>query len=104
MKKGFLYSTAGIAALVVAIVLVNWVLGMSRARVDLTEGNLYSLSEATRTTLHKLAEPITIRYYANPSDDTVPIQVRVFAKRVEDLLAEYRAVNRDKVTIEKLIP
>lgn len=104
MKKSFLYSTAGIAALVVAIVLVNWLLGMSRARVDLTEGNLYSLSEATRTTLHKLTEPITIRYYANPSDDTVPIQVRVFAKRVEDLLAEYRAVNRDKVTIEKLIP
>jgi ABC-type uncharacterized transport system involved in gliding motility auxiliary subunit len=104
MKKTFLYSTAGIVVVAVVLVALNWVLGMTRVRVDLTDGNVYSLSDATRTLVKKLDQPIRIRYYYTQGEDTVPIQVRVFAKRVEDFLAEYRAANSDKITIEKLNP
>ena len=104
MKKTFLYSTLGVIAVVVALVAINWVLGLTRARVDLTNGNLYTLSPATRASIQKLQEPVKIKLYATQGDDAVPIQVRVFAKRVEDLLAEYRAVNRDKIIVERLSP
>ena len=104
MKKNALYSTLGIIAVIVAIVVANWVLGLTRARVDLTAGNLYTLSEATRSSIQKLQEPVKIKFYATQGDDSIPIQVRVFSKRVEDLLTEYRAVNRDKIQIERLNP
>lgn len=104
MKKTFLYSSAGIVVLAIVLIAANWLLGMTRARVDLTDGNVYSLSDATRTIVKKLDAPVTLRYYYTQGDDAVPIQVRVFAKRVEDFLAEYRAANRDKVTIERINP
>ena len=104
MKKNFWYSTLGIVAIIAALIVVNWILGLTRARVDLTNGNLYTLSEATRTAIQKLQEPVKIKLYATQSDDAIPIQVRVFSKRVEDLLAEYRAVNRDKILVERLNP
>ena len=62
MKKSFLYSAAGLVVLAVVIIAVNWAMGFARARVDLTDGNVYSLSDATRTMLMKLPEPVKIRY------------------------------------------
>ena len=104
MKRTFWYSSLGVALLIVAFVLVNLLMARTTVRLDLTQGGLFSLSEATRNVLHKLKEPVHLRYYYTRNDATVPIQVRVFAKRVEDVLAEYKSAAGDNLIIEKLNP
>jgi ABC-type uncharacterized transport system involved in gliding motility auxiliary subunit len=100
----WLYSIGGVIAVFVAVVAVNYILGLAPARIDLTEGRLYTLSDGTRRVLGKLEAPVKIRYYFNQGDANVPVAMRVFAGRVEDLLNEMRAAANGKLVIEKLNP
>ena len=107
MNKGterWLYSIGGVIAVFVAIVAANYILGLAPARIDLTEGKLYTLSDGTRKVLGKLEAPVKIRFYFNQGDANVPVGLRVFAGRVEDLLNEMRSAANGKLVIEKLNP
>jgi len=100
----WLYSIGGVIAVFVALVAVNVILGMVPGRIDLTQGKLYTLSDGTRKVLGKLEAPVKIRYYFNQGDANVPVALRVFAGRVDDLLNEMRAAANGKLVIEKLNP
>src|SRR6266852_2097003 len=100
--ESLLYSAGGLAAALIALVLLNLVLGAARWRIDLTQGKLYTLSEGTRAVLGKLESPVKIRLYFSQSD--VPLPIKAYGRRVEDLLAEFRQAGRGKVTVEKLDP
>ena len=91
-------------AVFVALVAVNFILGLAPARIDLTEGKLYTLSDGTRKILGKLEAPVKIRLYFTQNDANVPVALRVFAGRVEDLLNEMRSAADGKLMIEKLNP
>jgi ABC-type uncharacterized transport system involved in gliding motility auxiliary subunit len=99
-----LYSAGGVIALAVILVAANFLIGAFNARVDLTQGNVYTLSPGTRAILSKLEAPVTIRFYYSQGGNTVPVGLKTFAKRVEDLLGEYRAASDGKVVIEKFNP
>ena len=99
-----LYSTGGIVVLLVGLIAVNFLLGAFNARVDLTQGSVYTLSQGTKTMLGKLEAPVTIRFYYSQGSSTVPVGLKTFAKRVEDLLGEYKRASNGKVVIEKLNP
>jgi ABC-type uncharacterized transport system involved in gliding motility auxiliary subunit len=99
-----LYSAGGVIALAAILVAANFLLGAFTARVDLTQGNVYTLSQGTRSILAKLEAPVRIRFYYSQGSATVPVGLKTFAKRVEDLLAEYRAASNGKVIIEKFNP
>src|SRR5882724_9811819 len=101
--ENFLYSGGGLVAAFVIIVLANLVLGAPRARVDLTQGKLYTLSEGTRSVLGKLEAPVKIRLYFSQGAE-VPLPIKAYGRRVEDMLAEFRQVGRGKVILEKLDP
>src|SRR5258706_546093 len=101
--ENFLYSGGGLAAAFVIIVLANVVLGAPRARVDLTQGKLYTLSEGTRSVLGKLEAPVKIRLYFSQGAE-VPLPIKAYGRRVEDMLAEFRQAGRGKVLLEKLDP
>src|SRR6267142_2029761 len=101
--ENFLYSGGGLAAAFVIIVLANLVLGAPRARVDLTQGKLYTLSEGTRSVLGKLETPVKIRLYFTQGAE-VPLPIKAYGRRVEDMLAEFRQAARGKVLVEKLDP
>jgi len=101
--ENFLYSGGGLAAVFVIIVLVNLVVGAPRARVDLTQGKLYTLSEGTRSVLGKLEAPVKIRLYFSQGAE-VPLPIKAYGRRVEDMLAELRQAARGKVLLEKLDP
>ena len=104
MKRNWLFSASGIVAALVVIILANYVLNFARQRIDLTDGDVYTLSDGTRKLLKNLKEPVRIKYYFNQSDETVPIQIRVFGKRVDDFLNEYKSIAGDKLVIERLNP
>jgi ABC-type uncharacterized transport system involved in gliding motility auxiliary subunit len=106
-RKGFetlLYSAGGVAILAAILVAANFLLGAFTARVDLTDGRVYTLSPGTKGILSKLEAPVRIRLYYSQGSNAVPVGLKTFAKRVEDLLAEYRAAAGGKVIIEKFNP
>lgn len=99
-----LYSAGGLAAVFVIILLLNIILGAVRGRIDLTRDKLYTLSEGTHAILDKLRAPVTIRYYFTQGDNEVPLAIKAYGRRVEDLLAEYGQASHGKVVVEKFDP
>jgi ABC-type uncharacterized transport system involved in gliding motility auxiliary subunit len=100
-----LMSPAGLALLFVALVVLNMVLAALPARIDLTEGRVYTLSDGTRQVLAKLDAPVVVRlYYTQSGDTSVPVALNTFAKRVQDLLAEYVAASGGRLVLERLNP
>jgi ABC-type uncharacterized transport system involved in gliding motility auxiliary subunit len=100
----WLYSIGGVVAVFVAIVALNFILGLVPGRVDLTAGRLYTLADGSRSLLGKLDAPVRIRFYFNQGADYVPVPIRAFAGRVDDLLNELRSAANGKLVIEKLNP
>ncbi|HYH41297.1 MAG TPA: Gldg family protein, partial [Burkholderiales bacterium] len=98
------YSAGGIIALFAIIVAVNFILSTFNARADLTEGNVYTLSPGTRAIVSKLDAPVRIRFYYTQGSNAVPVGLKTFAQRVEDLLNEYKAASNGKVIIERFNP
>src|SRR6266853_2418202 len=100
--ENLLYSAGGVVVAFVILLLLNLVLGAPRWRIDFTQDKLYTLSEGTRAVLGKLDSPVKIRLYFSQAD--VPLPIKAYGRRVEDLLAEFRQAGRGKVTVEKLDP
>jgi ABC-type uncharacterized transport system involved in gliding motility auxiliary subunit len=99
-----IYSAGGIIALAVILVAANFLFSALNARVDLTDGKVYTLSEGTRSILSKLEAPVKIRLYYTQGSTAVPPGLKTFAGRVEDLLNEYKSASNGKVVIEKFNP
>ncbi len=92
-----------ITALTVAnLVAANlWLQTVSGARADLTEGRLYTLSEATRTYLDQLQEPLLIRGYF--STQTHPL-LAPLVPQLRDLLKEFEVAGKGRVRVEIVDP
>jgi ABC-type uncharacterized transport system involved in gliding motility auxiliary subunit len=91
------------AALFVGInVIANRTLGA--ARLDLTQGSLYTLSDGSKATLAKIDEPITVRfYYSTRLGDEIP-SYALYAQRVREMLEEYATLAKGKLKLEILDP
>ncbi|MFN3447860.1 MAG: Gldg family protein, partial [Roseococcus sp.] len=74
------------------------------ARLDLTEGRLYTLSPGTRQVLAGLRDPITLRlFYSRRLGAEVPAY-GAYAERVRALLREYVAASGGKLRLELFDP
>lgn len=99
-----LYSVVGVAAMFIILVAFNLVAGAAKKRVDLTDEKLYTLSKGTKDILKKLDGPVEIRFYCTEGEKDVPLQLKAYAQRVEDLLAEYKQHSKGNVDVRKLNP
>ena len=106
MKKyeTVLFSAVGLAALFILLVAFNYLVSGAGVRADLTDGKLYTLSEGTKKILGKLDGPVKLRLYVSASDNAIPVQLRSFAQRAEDLVREFKAVAGPNLVIEKYNP
>lgn len=73
------------------------------ARIDLTEGKLFTLSQGTVNILKSIDEPITIRLYYSERVATELPEVRTTAERLKDLLAEFVDTAQGNLKVE-IIP
>jgi len=78
------------------------------AQIDLTDDNLYTLSDGTRNILKKLNEPVTLKlYYSRVAAMKGPDQIRFWNNYylyVRDLLAEYARISDGKIKLELIDP
>ncbi|MCX4028558.1 Gldg family protein [Endozoicomonas sp. SM1973] len=101
-----LFSSAGLivlaAVVLIGVMLVNSL--FKNLRVDLTEDNLYTLSDGTRNMLTNLQEPVTLTFYfTNKASEDLPFW-RTYAKRVRELLEEYEELANGKLTLNVIDP
>src|SRR4051794_32866297 len=108
MKKSgletWLYSTVGVVAMLIIVIVVNALGSRAKVRVDLTAEKAYTLSQGTRAILAKLDTPVQIRFYETRGDNRMPVVLKTYAQRVEDLLGEYRQASKGQIEIQKLDP
>ena len=77
---------------------------LSRARVDLTEQRLYTLSDGTKQVVSNLRDPVTLRFfYSRRLGAAVPV-FGAYADRVREMLREYAALSDGKIRLEVLDP
>lgn len=105
MKKhaSLLYSAVGLVGLAVILVAFNYLASGAAVRADLTEGRLYTLSEGTKRILAGLEAPVKLKLYVSQGE-AVPVPLRGFSKRVEDLVNEFRAASNGKLIVERYHP
>ena len=95
-----LYAKTTLAVL--NLVLVNvWLSQLGGLRADLTEGNRYTISPATKTYLEQLREPLLIRGYF--SAKTHPL-LAPLGPELMDLLREYELASDGKARLEIVDP
>ena len=105
MKKyeHVVYSAVGLAALLLILVAVNFLVSRAPARVDLTEGNIYTLSDGTRKILRELPSPVKVKLYVSQGE-AVPVPLRGFAQRVEDVVNEFKQAAGSNLVVERYHP
>lgn len=92
----------GTGLLVLNFLLGNvWLNNVSVLRFDMTEGRIYSISDATRGYLNQLQEPLLIRGYF--SAKTHPL-LAPLVPRMKDLLKEYEIAGGGHVRVEIIDP
>jgi ABC-type uncharacterized transport system involved in gliding motility auxiliary subunit len=100
----YLYSTVGVIAMLLILLAVNVIAGGLRQRIDLTAEKAYTLSPGTKAILGKLDTKVKVRFYCTRGENEMPVVLKTYAQRVEDLLAEYKQFAKGKLEVEKLNP
>lgn len=83
-----------------ALVLLNALTCQSRAKIDLTENDIYTLSEASARMVRTLPEKMLVKaYFGN-----IPPEHRLKQEYVESILAEYASASGGKLEYQKIDP
>src|SRR4051812_15525190 len=84
-------------AVVGSLVLVNIIAVRAFHRFDLTSERIYTLSAASKEAMAGLEEPVTVSAYFT---ENLPPPYASNARYVRDLLEEYRAASKGKLSFE----
>jgi len=98
------YSAIGLVALFLALVAFNYLASRTAVRADLTEGRLYTLSDGTKKILRGLDAPVKVRLYISQGEQAMPVQLRSYAQRVEDMVREFKSIAGANLVVEKYDP
>ncbi len=90
-----------VLALVAIVAVWNGAVSYISFRLDLTSGRLYTLSQATKSLVGSLNEPVTIKLYASQN---LPAELIVAQRDVTDMLSDYRSASKGRVLMERVNP
>ncbi|MGM0417409.1 MAG: Gldg family protein [Thermodesulfobacteriota bacterium] len=87
------------------LLFINILINDFTLRLDATENNIYSLSEATHKIIDKSSEEITLKYFNNSElNSDLPGEYKAYSKRIEDLLKEYQTYSKGRINLEVIRP
>jgi len=102
-NEQLVYSTVGLIVLFLLLVALNFLLSLAPARLDLTQGSIYTLSPGTKKILRNLSSPVKVKLYVSQGE-AVPVPLRGFTQRVEDLVHEFKQAAGSNLVIERYNP
>jgi ABC-type uncharacterized transport system involved in gliding motility auxiliary subunit len=100
-KKKYQSFQIGIALFIGIALLTNVIGSWIPGRVDLTQGKIYSLSEATKTTLANLKDLVNITLYASHE---LPVQVQPVLRETKDILKDYQTYGKGNIIVQEKDP
>ena len=109
----FLNSVGGALVILLCVVVFNLISSQLKFKADLTEGNLYTLSDGSKKLLDELANErdgdsessaLEIRFYLTKGEKGVPVFVNDHGKRIEDLLDQYKDYAGSNLELKKINP
>ena len=92
-----------LAGLFFALVLINNQV-LDGVRIDLTENQVYSLSDGSKQVIDDIDEPINLYFFFSDSASKGMTSLRNYANRVESLLQEYAKYSNGKVILNVIDP
>ena len=93
-----------ICALVALLLLLGVQAMGPKARVDLTEDKIYTLSEGSKSLIRSIETPLTLKLYFSKEGTEEIVQIRNYAKRVQELIEEMVSYNPDQLTFQLINP
>jgi ABC-type uncharacterized transport system involved in gliding motility auxiliary subunit len=93
-----------VALLFAGLILVNYLASSIPARLDATAEKIYTLSPGTRALLGKIEEPVQLDFYFSRSTRTLPIALKNYAGRVEEMLRQYVRAAHGRITLNVIDP
>lgn len=103
-QRAAVSSPAAVLIVAIALVGLNLVIVPVSIRMDLTQGRINTLSEGSKSVLNRIETPVKVKLYVSADEAAVPMPLRAFSRRVEDLLRRMRAESDGKLIIERLDP
>ena len=100
------YSATGVIIAVVLLFVVNIVGGqlLKSVRLDMTENGLYTLTDGSKNIVSSVESPLTLEFvFSKEAFKDLPA-IATYANRIEELLVEYAALSRGKLTLEVIDP
>ena len=101
-----IYSSSALAVLAVLFIVLTMLSSIvfKGWRLDLTENNLYTLSEGTVNIAESLDQKIRLRlYFSDSASEDLP-QIRSYAQRVWELMQELAAQSEGMIELERIDP
>ena len=90
-QRAAVSSPAAVFIVAAALVGLNLLMVPVSVRMDLTEGRINTLSEGSKAVLGRLESPVKVKLYVSTDEAAVPMPLRAYARRVEDLLRRMRS-------------
>jgi ABC-2 type transport system permease protein len=91
-----------VVLLTIAIVFVlNAIMSGIPVPLDLTENQIYTLSDASKRAVEDLDEPIQVKVFISPD---LPAPFHILGQQIGDLLEDYTAASDDKLSYQIISP
>ncbi|MEL0296979.1 MAG: Gldg family protein [Gammaproteobacteria bacterium] len=74
------------------------------ARLDLTEGQLYTLSEGSLSLVQGIEEPVQLYFFFSEAASRDLTPIRTYADRVESMLEEFALASNGMLLVERIDP
>ena len=74
------------------------------ARLDLTEGQLYTLSEGSLSLVQGIEEPVQLYFFFSEAASRDLTPIRTYADRVESMLEEFALASNSMLFVERIDP
>lgn len=86
--------------LAAGILILGWTLSRSLpGRFDFTENGLYSLGPESRSVVRSISEPLELEFYFTERSRVLPVAVKNYARRIEELLRAFVRASNGKIRL-----
>jgi len=99
------YRAGHVAVLIIGVLALNIIASQLFFRVDVTGDRVFSLSSGTRSLLGKIGDnELTAKLFFSRSMPELPVMIKTYATRVEEVLKEYSTKSGGKLRVEVIDP
>lgn len=103
-RRGASKSVVGLVVIAAIVIAADVIVANLPFRFDFTAERFYTLSDGSKAVLAKLEDDVTIKYYVSSSAADMPMQLKTYATRVQNLLKEYERAAGGHVVLEAYDP